>query len=86
MASGTLRTGYHVTFQAGIGTDWATYSYVIDPERFYFLSTDVALKLLEEAHNADWRCIIGLSRFGGLRCPSEVLSLKWQDIDWQQQN
>ena len=55
---------------------------VIDPERFYFLSMADALKLLEEAHNADWRCIIGLSRFGGLRCPSEVLSLTWQDIDW----
>jgi len=55
---------------------------VIDPKRFYFLSMADALRLLETAHNADWRCIIGLSRFGGLRCPSEVLSLTWQDIDW----
>ena len=55
---------------------------VIDPGRFYFVSMADALKLLETAHNADWRCIIGLSRFGGLRCPSEVLSLTWQDIDW----
>ncbi|MBA3482093.1 MAG: tyrosine-type recombinase/integrase [Pirellulales bacterium] len=23
-----------------------------------------------------------MSRYGGLRCPSEVLSLRWQDIDW----
>ena len=23
-----------------------------------------------------------LARYGGLRCPSEVLSLRWQDIDW----
>lgn len=22
------------------------------------------------------------SRYGGLRCPSEVLSLRWQDVDW----
>lgn len=29
-----------------------------------------------------WQGIIGLSRFGGLRCPSEVLSLKWEDINW----
>ncbi len=30
-----------------------------------------------------WATIVGLSRFGGLRCPSEVLSLKWGDIDWE---
>jgi integrase len=30
-----------------------------------------------------WRAIVALSRFGGLRCPSEVLSLKWIDIDWE---
>ena len=29
-----------------------------------------------------WQLIVRLSRFGGLRCPSEVLSLKWADIDW----
>ena len=27
--------------------------------------------------------IVALSRYGGLRCPSEVLSLRWQDIDWE---
>lgn len=30
-----------------------------------------------------WQTIVALSRFGGLRCPSEVLSLKWTDIDWE---
>jgi len=30
-----------------------------------------------------WKLIIALSRFGGLRCPSEVLSLRWSDIDWE---
>ena len=27
--------------------------------------------------------IIALSRFGGIRCPSETLSLRWADIDWE---
>lgn len=26
--------------------------------------------------------MFALARFGGLRCPSEVLSLRWGDIDW----
>ncbi|MBP7936890.1 MAG: site-specific integrase [Phycisphaerae bacterium] len=29
-----------------------------------------------------WRTIVGLRRYGGLRCPSEVLSLRWDDVDW----
>ncbi len=30
----------------------------------------------------DWKIIIALCRFGGLRCPTEVLSLQWKDINW----
>jgi integrase len=29
-----------------------------------------------------WKAIVSLSRFGGLRCPSEVLTLKWSDVDF----
>lgn len=30
-----------------------------------------------------WKLIVALSRYGGMRCPSEVLSLRWADIDWE---
>lgn len=30
-----------------------------------------------------WKLIAVLSRFGGLRCPSEVLSLKWKHVDFE---
>ena len=33
--------------------------------------------------NTDWRTIVALCRYGGLRCPSEVLALKWADVDWE---
>ena len=33
--------------------------------------------------NSTWKAIVGLSRFGGLRCPSETLSITWGDIDWE---
>ena len=47
-----------------------------------FVGRDVVQRLLDAA-NPTWRTIIALSRFGGLRCPSEVLSLEWRHIDWE---
>lgn len=31
----------------------------------------------------EWKTIISLCRFGALRCPSEVLGLRWEDINWE---
>jgi len=33
--------------------------------------------------NPTWRIIVALCRYGGLRCPSEVLSLELAHIDWE---
>lgn len=52
------------------------------PNRERFITADEAAKVLEACPNIDWRAIVVLARYGGLRCPSEVLSLRWQDIDW----
>ena len=48
-----------------------------------FIDRDAVQKLLDVA-NPTWRIIIALARFGGLRCPSEVLSLEWRHVDWEQ--
>ena len=52
-------------------------------ERFHFLKRGDAEKILEACPDAEWRLIFALSRFGGLRCPSEHLSLQWGHIDWE---
>jgi hypothetical protein len=44
---------------------------------------DVAQKILEKCPDTEWKLIFALSRFGGLRCPSETLSLRWNDIDFE---
>lgn len=49
--------------------------------RQQFVGRDVVARLLAVA-DPTWRTIIALSRFGGLRCPSEVLSLEWRHIDF----
>lgn len=53
-----------------------------NPERLHFVTRADAFRLIDAAPCADWRAIIALVRFGGLRCPSEPLALTWADIDW----
>ena len=55
----------------------------LNPERERFVTREETAKLLAACRNIDWRVIVALSRFGGLRCPSEVLTLKWADINWK---
>jgi integrase len=52
------------------------------PCRERFITLEETRRLLEACPNHHWRAIVALARYGGLRCPSEVLSLRWQDIDW----
>jgi integrase len=54
-----------------------------NPKRLYFISREEAENVLEACPDGQWRLIFALCRYGGLRCPSEVLSLRWQDIDWE---
>ena len=35
------------------------------------------------APHSEWSLQIALCRFGGFRCPSEHLALRWDGIDWQ---
>ncbi len=51
-------------------------------ERQRFIGRELAARVLEACPDIDWRVIFGLARFAGLRCPSEVMGLKWTDIDW----
>jgi len=54
-----------------------------DPaERQRFIDQDTTARLLDACPDWVWRTIVALARYGGLRCPSEVLSLKWADVDW----
>ena len=46
-----------------------------------FIDRETVQKILD-ASDPTWRTIVVLARFGGLRCPSEVLSLEWRHIDW----
>jgi len=53
-------------------------------QRDYFVSRDEAALVLDACPDTEWRLLFALSRYGGLRCPSETLGLRWADIDWAQ--
>lgn len=39
--------------------------------------------ILAACPNDEWRAIIALSRYAGLRCPSEIVALRWGDCNWE---
>ena len=47
-----------------------------------FITRQDVAKVLEACPNVQWRVLVALSRFGGLRIPSEALPLTWGDVDW----
>lgn len=51
-------------------------------DRQFFVTQEATERLLAVC-NPDWRLIVALSRYGGLRTPSETLSLRWSDINWE---
>jgi integrase len=52
-------------------------------DRLYFVSLDEAAKVLAACPDPQDQLIFALGRFGGFRCPSEHLALRWGDIDWE---
>ncbi len=50
------------------------------PERQFYVTEAATHAILDKATPL-WRTIVALARFGGLRCPSEVLSLRWEAVD-----
>ena len=55
----------------------------VNPARQRFISREVIDRILAQCPTPHWQLLVALARYGGLRCPSEILSLKWDDIDWE---
>lgn len=52
------------------------------PDRSHFITPADTEQLIKACPNVHWRVVVALARYGGLRCLSEVLSLRWNDINW----
>ena len=51
-------------------------------ERIEDIDAVTAQRVLDACPNAHWRAIFALARYGGMRVPSEIVLLRWADIDW----
>ena len=54
-----------------------------NPKRLYFVSREEAEGVLDACPSPRWRLVFALCRYGGLRCPSEVARLRWEDMNWE---
>ena len=53
-----------------------------NPDRSFYVSADVIDAVLDRCPGVFWRLVIALGRYAGLRIPSEVAGLTWDDVAW----
>ncbi len=46
-----------------------------------YILAEVIEKVISVCPTHDWTLVFALTRYAGLRCPSEVLALRWSDVD-----
>ena len=52
-------------------------------ERMRFITREVTQRIIDACPDSQWRLLVALARYGGLRTPSESLSLRWAGVDWE---
>lgn len=57
----------------------------VNTARAFFVDRATFAKVIEACPDNQWRVLLVLARFGGLRTPSEPLSLELSDINWERQ-
>jgi len=48
--------------------------------KFFYVTPELAQRVLDAMPTIEWKLIFALCRYGGLRCPSEVVALKWTTL------
>lgn len=55
---------------------------VVDKSRQRYVSEAEINALLDACPDTDWKLVLALAYYGGLRCPSEIHALTWADVNW----
>ncbi len=54
-----------------------------NPARRVFVPAADVQKVIASVPDVEWKLLIAMARFGGVRTPSESLALKWTDVDFE---
>ena len=54
-----------------------------NPARAFYVDQSTTTEVLAACPSQDWRVVVALARYAGLRCPSEVGALTWDDVNWE---
>lgn len=52
-------------------------------DRMRFITREVTDRVIDACPDAEWRLLVALARYGGLRTPSEPVMLRWEDVNWE---
>jgi len=53
------------------------------PDRQFFVPRESVDALLDQCHGPEYRLLLIVARYLGVRVPSEIVPLRWQDVDWE---
>ncbi len=53
----------------------------VNVSRWRYVSREETAAIVEVCSSPQWRAIVGLARYGGLRVPSELVGLRWGDLE-----
>lgn len=54
-----------------------------NPARARYVPVETIRDVLDGCPSVEWRLVVGLARYAGLRCPTEIGELTWGDINWE---
>jgi len=54
-----------------------------NPARARYVPVETIRDVLDACPSVEWRLVVGLARYAGLRCPTEIGELTWGDINWE---
>ena len=54
-----------------------------NPSRAFYVDLSTTAAVLAACPSVEWQLVVALSRYAGLRCPSEVGTVTWSDVNWE---